>query len=166
MLRWPRCGVEAGRALGTQVRWHALRLLRLLRGRRQPGATLSSASGHDTAEEVARAMANRGRLWLRRAVVLRVLAGAAAGLEFALELCDPVLVSVFYEYVAWPCRSRRCLLYFHLVVLLLERVDLAADQLDLLDMAANCGMLAIPYTQQRYCAVCALVWQPRFLIAS
>jgi hypothetical protein len=33
---------------------------------------------------------------------------------------------------------RKNLLCFHLVVLLLERVDFAADQLDLLDMAGNC----------------------------
>jgi hypothetical protein len=87
-------------------------------------------------------MADGGRLWLGRAVVLRVLAGAAAGFEFALELCDPVLVSVLLA----SCKfiwEQRCLLDFHLVVLLLERVDLAADQLDLLDMAANCDMLAL-----------------------
>jgi hypothetical protein len=38
--------------------------------------------------------------------------------------------------------KQEVLLLFHLVVLLLERVDFAADQLDLLDMPGDCDELA------------------------
>jgi hypothetical protein len=60
--------VEAGRALGTQVRRHALRLLGLLRRGRQTGAALSGTASHDSTEEVARPMSYLGRLGLRWAV--------------------------------------------------------------------------------------------------
>jgi len=68
---------------------HALRLLRLLWRRRQSGTALSGATCHDATEQVAGSMANLGWLRLGRAM----LAGAATGLQFALELCDPVIVS-------------------------------------------------------------------------
>jgi hypothetical protein len=55
--------VEAGRALGTQVRRHALRLLG-----RQTGTALSGTASHDSTEEVARPMSYLGRLGLRWAV--------------------------------------------------------------------------------------------------
>jgi hypothetical protein len=104
------------------MRRHALLLLGLLRGRGEARTTLRGAAGHDAAEEVAGAVANlRGlRLGLRRAVVLAVLSGAATLLDLALKLGNAVLV-----------------LCLHLVVLLLERVDAGADQLNLLDVAGD-----------------------------
>jgi hypothetical protein len=116
-----RSGIQARRALGTEMGRHALLLLGLLRGRGEARAALGSAAGHDAAEEVAGAVANLRGLGLGRAVVLAVLGGAAALLEFALELGDAVLI-----------------LCLHLVVLLLERVDAGADQLNLLDVAGDC----------------------------
>jgi hypothetical protein len=106
-------------------------------------------------------MADLGRLRLGRAVVLGTLAGTAAGLYFALKLRDSVLVSnlqsvndLGFERRLLDAHSDKCwdrpwthsgvaageedLLGFHLVVLLLERVDLAANQLNFLDMAADC----------------------------
>jgi hypothetical protein len=56
----------------------------LLGRRRQSRATLCSTACHYSPEEVARSMADLGWLGLRGAVVLRVLAGAAAGFDFAL----------------------------------------------------------------------------------
>jgi hypothetical protein len=76
------------------MRRHALRLWGLLWRRCQARAALSCASGHNTTEEIARSMANLRRLGLGWAAVLRVLAGTAAGLYFALELGDSVLVSL------------------------------------------------------------------------
>jgi hypothetical protein len=57
---------------------------RFLGRRSQSRAALRSAASHYAAKEVARSMADLGRLGLRRAVVLRVLAGAAASFDFAL----------------------------------------------------------------------------------
>jgi hypothetical protein len=85
--------VETWWALWAEVRWHARRLRRLLRWRSQTWATLRSASGHYSTEQVAGAVANLRRLGLRRAAVLRALAGTATGLDFALELQNSVLVS-------------------------------------------------------------------------
>jgi hypothetical protein len=89
-----RCWVETWRALGTQVRRHALRLRGLLWRRCQARAALSCTAGHNTTKQIARSMANLRRLGLGWAAVLRVLAGTAAGLYFALELGNPVLVSL------------------------------------------------------------------------
>lgn len=75
---------------------HALRLLRLLRWWCQSRATLSCAAGHDATEEVAGPMSDLWWLRLRRPKV-RALAGATAGLEFALELGDSVLVSTIRQ---------------------------------------------------------------------
>jgi hypothetical protein len=75
------------------VGWHTLRLLRLLRRRCQARTTLSCTTSHYSTEEVAGPVANLGRLGLGRAVVLRILAGTTAGLDFALKLRNPVLVS-------------------------------------------------------------------------
>ena len=62
-------------------------------GRRsQSRAALAGAACHYATEEVARSVADLGRLWLRWAVVVRVCAGAATLLKFALELGNPVLV--------------------------------------------------------------------------
>jgi hypothetical protein len=69
-----------------------LRRIAVLRGRGKAGATLVGAASHYAAEEVARSMADLGRLRLRGAVVVRALAGAAALLDFALELSDAVFV--------------------------------------------------------------------------
>lgn len=71
---------------------HALGLLGLLWRRRETGAALGSAAGHDTAKEVARPVANLWGLGLGRAMVLRVLAWAAAGLDFTFKLGYAVLV--------------------------------------------------------------------------
>jgi hypothetical protein len=57
-------------------------------------------------------------------MVLRVLAGAAAGLEFALETRNFLLV-----------------LGLDLDVLLLQRVDLAADHLNLLDVTLDLSLV-------------------------
>ena len=64
--------------------WKTAWLLRLLWRWGQAGSTLGIAS-HDAAKEVAGAMANGRGLWLRRPVMLRVLAGPAAGFEFTAE---------------------------------------------------------------------------------
>jgi hypothetical protein len=62
-------------------------------GRRsQSRAALTSAACHYATEEVARPVADLGRLWLRWAVVVRACAGAAALLKFTLELGNSVLV--------------------------------------------------------------------------
>jgi hypothetical protein len=91
VLRRTGSRVEAWWALGTQVRRHALRLLGLLRRRRKTGTALGGTASHYSTEEVARSMTDLRRLGLGRAV--RVLAGATAGLDFALELRNAVLVS-------------------------------------------------------------------------
>lgn len=89
VLRRTWGGIQAWRALGTAHVWHARRLGGLLWRRGQAWAALGSAARHDAAEEVAGAVANLGRLGLRRAgVVLGTLAGPAAGLELALQLHD------------------------------------------------------------------------------
>lgn len=59
-------------------------------------------------------------LGLRGTMVLRILAGPATSLDLTLQLGDSVFV-----------------LCFHLVVLLLKRVDLAADQFNLLNMTSD-----------------------------
>jgi hypothetical protein len=86
------------------VWWHALGLLRLLWRRSKTWTTLSSASGHDTTEQVAGSMANLGGLRLGGAV-LRVLARTATGLDFALELRNPVLVSIQQSVVVWVSQT-------------------------------------------------------------
>jgi hypothetical protein len=83
--------VETWRTLGTQMRRHALRLLGLLRRRRKTGAALGGTASHYSTKEVAWSMTDLRRLRLGRAV--RVLAGATASLDFALELRNAVLVS-------------------------------------------------------------------------
>lgn len=114
--------VEAWWTLRTaaEVWWHTLRLLGLLGRRRKTGAALGSAAGHYAAEEIAGTVADLRWLRSRRAAVLGILAGAAAGFQIALKMRNPLLV-----------------LGLHLVVLLLEVVDLAADHLNLLDMAGD-----------------------------
>jgi hypothetical protein len=94
--------VEAWGALGTQVRWHALRLLGLLRRGRQTGAALGGTASHYSTEEVARSMTDLRRLGLGRAV--RVLAGATTRFNFALELRNAVLVSR-WRWVSCCCFS-------------------------------------------------------------
>jgi hypothetical protein len=86
--------IQTWRALRStsQVWRHALRRIAVLRGRGKAGAALVGAASHYAAEEVARSMADLGRLRLRGAVVVRALAGAAALLDFALELSDAVFV--------------------------------------------------------------------------
>jgi hypothetical protein len=79
---------------GTQMRRHALWLLRLLWRGRQSRAALGRTASHDATEEVAGPMADLRWLRLGGAVVLRALAGTTARLDFALELRDPVLVPV------------------------------------------------------------------------
>jgi hypothetical protein len=86
--------IQTWRALRStsQVWRHALRRIAVLRGRGKAGAALVGAASHYTAKEIARSMADLGRLRLRGAVVVRALAGSAALLDFALELSDAVLV--------------------------------------------------------------------------
>jgi hypothetical protein len=123
-------------------------LRRLLWRRRQSRATLSSTTCHYAAEQVARSVTDLGRLRLRWAVVLRVLAGAAAGFKFALQLGNSLLISaikvsvrsVACQKLAVVFRGRWIwtrLLCFYLVVRLLKRVNLAADQFNLLNMTGN-----------------------------
>lgn len=133
-------------------------LRRLLWRRGQARATLGSAACHYTTEQVARTVADLGRLRLRGTVVLRVLAGTAAGLELAFQLGDALFVPAIKVSIGKSARryateiffqagiptmrcgaNMRCLLCFHLVVGLLERVDFSADQFDLLDVTADCG---------------------------
>ena len=148
----------------AQVRRKTSGLLRLLRRRRQTWAALVVA-GHDAAEQIARPVSNRWRRRLRGAMVLRVLAGATAGLEFALQTGDLLLVPATacqcpssedrcWDGLVSPCgedMARLCnkaaispvggnSLRLDLDVLLLQGVDLAADHLNLLDMALNCSM--------------------------
>lgn len=68
----------------AELWWHAMSLLWFLWRRSQSWATLGSTTRHNTAKEVARSMANLWRLRLRGAVVLRVLAGSTASLDFTL----------------------------------------------------------------------------------
>lgn len=137
-----RCRVEAWWALRTaEMRWHALGLLRLLWRRREARTALGSTASHYAAEQITRTVADLGWLRSRRAAVLGVLAGAAAGFQVALEMRNPLLVpevwSAIRRHMRWRVWGERDLLCFHLVVLLLEVVDLAADHLDLLDMAGD-----------------------------
>lgn len=89
-----RSRVQSWGALGSSQLWrHAMALGRLLWRRRQSRTTLGSTACHYAAEQVTRPVADLRRLRLRGAVVLRVLAGAAASLEFALQLGDALLVS-------------------------------------------------------------------------
>lgn len=67
-------------------------MLGLLRRRSQTRTALVVAS-HDAAEEIAGPVANGGRRGLRGAVVLRVLAGATASFEFAVQAGNLILVS-------------------------------------------------------------------------
>jgi hypothetical protein len=117
---WRR--VEPRRTLrATTKLWrHPVRRIAVLRRRSESRTTLVGAASHYAAEEIAGSVANLGRLRLRGAVVVRALAGATALLKFALELGDSVLV-----------------LGLHLVVLVLERVHFAADQLNLLDVTSD-----------------------------
>lgn len=146
MLRtlWP--GVEAG-ALG-QVRGQALGLRRLL-GRRGESRGALSAAGHDLAKEVAGAVPDRGRLRRRGAVVRGVAGGAGAlgdaHVELALQAVEAFLVAVDLSRVARQkvllCQGdERDLLSSLLLegdVLLLELVDLLADELHLLDLCGD-----------------------------
>ena len=86
--------IQTWRALRStsQVWRHALRRIAVLRGRGKAGAALVGAASHYAAKEIARSMADLGRLRLRGAVVVRALARAAALLDFALELSDAVFV--------------------------------------------------------------------------
>ena len=68
-------------------------LLRLLRRGSQSWTALV-VSCHDASEQIAWAMANRRRLGLRGAVVLRVLTGTTASFKLALQTRDLVLVPV------------------------------------------------------------------------
>ena len=69
-----------------------MRRIAVLRGRGKARAALVGAASHYAAEEVAGSMADLGRLRLRGAVVVGALAGAAALLDFALELSDAVFI--------------------------------------------------------------------------
>ena len=102
---------------------HALGLLRLLWRGRETRSALGSTTGHDPAKEIAGSVANLRGLRLRRTVMLRVLAGAAASLDFALQLGDAILVPAEAMRTGVVCgRGVRGadLLCLHLVVLLLE----------------------------------------------
>lgn len=148
MLGWPGGRIEAWRSLGTsaKVRGETARLLGLLWRRGQAGTALVVAS-HDTAEQIAGPVSYRGRRWLRRAMVLRILARATAGLEFALQAGDFLLVS------REDCEQTSCggglrhLLCLDLDVLLLQGVHLASDHLNLLDMTSDWGSTRSAYMQ-------------------
>lgn len=85
MLWWAWGRVQSWWALrAAELWWHAMSLWWFLWRRCQSRATLGSATRHDAAKEVAGSMANLWWLRLRRAVVLRVLAGSAASLNFTL----------------------------------------------------------------------------------
>lgn len=68
----------------AKLLWHSMSLRWFLWRRSQSRATLGSTTRHDAAKEIAGSMANLWRLWLRGAMVLRVLAGSAASLDFTL----------------------------------------------------------------------------------
>jgi hypothetical protein len=71
VLWWSRGRVQSWRALRTTKLWcHAVARWRLLGRRRQSRTTLRSTACHYSTKEVARSMADLGRLGLRRAVVL------------------------------------------------------------------------------------------------
>lgn len=85
VLWWAWGRVQSWWSLGaTELWWHAMSLRWFLWRRRQSWATLGSTTRHDAAKEVTGSMANLWRLRLRGAVVLRVLAGSAASLDFTL----------------------------------------------------------------------------------
>ena len=137
--------IQTWRALRStsQLGGHAMGRIAVLRRRGKAGAALVGAASHYAAEEVAGSMADLGRLWLRGAVVVRALAGAAALLDLALELSDAVFIPaprLGGGSLAGTGRARHGgrVLGLHLVVLALERVDLATDKLDLIDVAGNC----------------------------
>ena len=122
-----------------------MRRIAVLRGRGKARAALVGAASHYAAEEIAGSMADLGRLRLRGAVVVGALAGAAALLDFALELSNAVFIPAPWLGAAlsleWKRKRKRHggrVLGLHLVMLVLEIVDLATDKLDLLDVAADC----------------------------
>ena len=94
MLGWSWGGIEAWGPLraSAKVGRKTAGLLGLLGRRRQTRAALVVAC-HDAAKQVAGPMSYRGRRWLRGAMVLRVLARAAAGLEFALQAGNLLFIS-------------------------------------------------------------------------
>ena len=94
MLWRARRRVETWRALraSSKLRRHAVRRVGVLGRRSEARTALVGAACHYATEEVARPVSDLRRLRLRWAVVVGALAGAAALLEFALELGDSVLV--------------------------------------------------------------------------
>lgn len=148
VLRRTRSGVEAWGTLRPKMWWHALGLVGLLGRRCQSRAALSCTPGHYASKEVAGAMANLWRLRLGRStVVLRVLAGATARFQFALELRNPFFIPAMVSFELHrnrgiarkqPVKMVENLLCLHRVVLRLERVDFGANQLNLLYVTRDC----------------------------
>lgn len=132
--------VKTWRALRSASKlWrHTVWRIAVLRRRSEAWAALVGAASHYAAEEIARSMTDLRRLRLRGTMVVRALTGATALLELTFELRDSVFVPVPLvnnKLLFRPLQLR--VLGLHLVVLVLERVDFAADELDLLDVTGD-----------------------------
>lgn len=113
MLRRTRRRVETWRALwATAELWrHAMRRIGVLRRRGQARAALVCTACHYTTEKVARPVSNLRRLRLRRAMVVRALAGTTTLFKFTFKLGDFILVSTCSVSMCFE-NSRAVLNYF------------------------------------------------------
>ena len=135
VMRWPRRRIHAGWDVALHMTWQTRLALLLLWRRSQARSTLTCPSDY-ALEEVSWTMADRWR-WLLRWADMWAWS-ASSLLELLSKSVDFVFVSASKLVVHLIDAALWYVLALHLLVSLIELVDLGLDKLHLLVLAMDC----------------------------